>query len=84
MQREDDKSIGWLYCLQTREFINNREPVFKIGKTGKGDFSRFKQYPKGSELLCYSKVYKYENQWACACKYIARYKLVDLVPLFKV
>lgn len=54
-------SIGYVYCLQEREFINNREPVFKIGKTGKRDFSRFKQYPKGSELLYYVKVYEYHK-----------------------
>lgn len=43
-------SVGYLYVLREREFIQANVPVFKIGRTG-NIHARFKQYPKGSELL---------------------------------
>ena len=40
----------YIYVLQEREFIKTNEPIYKIGKTTKGAFNRFGQYPKGSKL----------------------------------
>ena len=41
-------SYQYVYLIQTREFVNSKEPVYKIGKTTKINFTRFLQYPKGS------------------------------------
>lgn len=41
----------YIYLLQTREFVNSKEPIYKIGKTTKLNFTRFNQYPQGSVLL---------------------------------
>ena len=40
-----------IYLLQTREFIQLKQPVYKIGRTNQPLEKRFKQYPKGSQLL---------------------------------
>ena len=49
-----------IYLLQTREFIQLNQPVYKIGRTNQPLEKRFKQYPKGSKLLhnntCYNSV----------------------------
>ena len=49
-----------IYLLQTREFIQLKQPVYKIGRTNQLIENRFKQYPKGSQLLhsniCYNSV----------------------------
>ena len=44
------KDSQYIYILQEREFIKTNEPIYKIGKTTKGAFHRFGQYPKGSKL----------------------------------
>lgn len=44
-------SVCYVYLLQEREFVNSGEDIYKIGKTKKLNFTRFKQYPKGSILL---------------------------------
>ena len=41
---------GFIYILRTRESVRFDEPVYKVGKTYDME-QRFKQYPKGSELL---------------------------------
>jgi hypothetical protein len=41
----------YIYLLQTREFINKDEKIYKIGRTCKDNLTRFNQYPKGSKLL---------------------------------
>jgi hypothetical protein len=41
----------YVYLLQTREFINSKLPVYKIGKTKQTNNLRFNSYPKGSKLL---------------------------------
>jgi len=46
---QNDKQ-GFLYILRTRESVRLDEPVYKVGKTYDME-QRFKQYPKGSELL---------------------------------
>jgi len=48
-QTQNDKQ-GFLYILRTRESVRLDEPVYKVGKTYDME-QRFKQYPKGSELL---------------------------------
>lgn len=44
-------SSGYLYAIQTREFLNQKESVVKVGRTH-DIVQRFKSYPKGSRLLC--------------------------------
>ena len=43
--------LQYVYLLQEREFVNNGEPVYKIGKTKQANLQRFNSYPKGSVLL---------------------------------
>ena len=43
--------LQYVYLLQEREFVNNKEPVYKIGKTKQANLQRFNSYPKGSVLL---------------------------------
>lgn len=44
--------IQYIYLIQEREFIKTGEPIYKIGKTKKENLIRFKQYSKGSMMLC--------------------------------
>lgn len=44
---------SFVYVLIEREFITSQQNVYKIGKT-KDIIQRFKNYPKGSKLLCLS------------------------------
>ena len=44
--------IQYIYLIQEREFIKTGEPIYKIGKTKKENLTRFKQYSKGSRMLC--------------------------------
>ena len=41
-------SYQYVYLIQTREFVNSKQPIYKIGKTKQINFTRFMQYPKGS------------------------------------
>lgn len=41
----------YIYLLQTREFINTKENIYKLGKSRQENLGRFKQYPKGSKLI---------------------------------
>jgi hypothetical protein len=41
---------GVIYLLQEREFVKNKTPVFKVGKTGCMK-QRMSKYPKGSYLM---------------------------------
>lgn len=41
----------YVYLLQEREFIKTEENIYKIGRTKKPNYERFKQYPNGSLLL---------------------------------
>ncbi len=41
----------YIYLLQTREFFNTNQNIYKIGRTSKENLTRFNQYPKGSKLL---------------------------------
>ena len=45
----------YIYLVQPREFIKTNELIYKIGKTKKEYYTRFNQYPKGSDLLIHIK-----------------------------
>jgi hypothetical protein len=40
-----------MYILQEREFLNNKQPVYKLGIT-ETIHNRMGQYPKGSRIIC--------------------------------
>ena len=40
-----------IYLIHTREFVNSKEPIYKIGRS-KNLNTRILQYPKGSNVLC--------------------------------
>ena len=42
--------------LQTREFVNNKQPIYKIGRTQQPLLKRFNQYTKGSVLIIHINV----------------------------
>ncbi len=46
--------MQYVYLLREREFIDKDEPVYTIGRSKQPNFDRFKQYPKGSDLLLQS------------------------------
>ncbi len=39
--------IEYIYLIQEREFINSKQPIYKIGRTKQNNYKRFEQYPKG-------------------------------------
>lgn len=41
----------YIYMIQLREFIQSGKPVFKVGKTKQANSTRFRGYPKGSEVI---------------------------------
>lgn len=41
---------SYIYILYEREFLDKREPIYKIGKTRQTNFKRFNSYPKGSVI----------------------------------
>ena len=47
----------YVYLLQTREFVNANQPVYKIGRSEQNNLLRFAQYPAGSVLLFQSSCY---------------------------
>lgn len=47
----DNINSNYIYLLQTREFVNTKEPIYKVGRTSKPNLIRFNQYPNGSILL---------------------------------
>ena len=42
---------NYIYLIQTREFKNMNQNIYKIGKTKQDNLTRINQYPKGSQLL---------------------------------
>jgi hypothetical protein len=44
-------NIQYVYLIQTEEFVISGEPVYKIGKTKQLNYTRFKQYDRGSIQL---------------------------------
>lgn len=51
------KNYGFIYVLIEREFINNGQNIYKIGRTNQINLRRFRNYPKGSKLLFYMKCF---------------------------
>ena len=47
----DTDTTEYIYLLQTRESLRNKETIYKVGRTCKEGLQRFKFYPKGSKLL---------------------------------
>lgn len=45
-----------VYLIQTRESLRIKDHVYKIGCTTRPFTVRFKEYPKGSEIICCHKV----------------------------
>lgn len=50
-KRRESSPNGYFYVLQLREHIRLKENVYKIGRTKRDIFKRFKEYPKGSVML---------------------------------
>jgi len=50
-----------IYLIHTREFVNSKEPIYKIGRSININ-TRILQYPKGSNVLCSIKC---ENSLLC-------------------
>ena len=48
---EDKGKEGYIYLLQEREFIRNKEDTYKIGHTTQKLLTRMSQYPKGSRII---------------------------------
>jgi hypothetical protein len=44
----------YIYLLHTREFINCKMHVYKIGRTKQANLERFLTYPKGSVILLHT------------------------------
>lgn len=42
---------SYIYIIHERDFINAKQPIYKIGKTTKTIQTRYVQYPKNSKLL---------------------------------
>lgn len=47
----------YIYLIRTREFADQNEPTYKIGKTTQPPNSRMQGYPMGSEIFQFTKVY---------------------------
>ena len=46
-----NNEINYIYLIKLREFVKSNENIYKIGRTSKINYTRFKQYPKDSILL---------------------------------
>jgi hypothetical protein len=76
----DLKAEQYIYLLQTREFVNSNQPIYKIGKTTKSNFIRFNQYPNGSVLLFQSSCYDCnELERKIINLFTMRYKICSLI-----
>jgi hypothetical protein len=74
------KAEQYIYLLQTREFLNSNQPIYKIGKTTKSNFIRFNQYPNGSVLLFQSSCYDCnELERRIINLFTMRYKICTLI-----
>jgi len=59
-----------VYLLHTREFVNTKQPIFKLGRSNQLD-NRVKQYPNGSKIML---MLKCKNSKSCE---------INLLNLFK-
>ena len=49
------KPMEYVYIIQEREFVKEKRPIYKIGRTSQKPYQRFSSYPKGSiEFICMS------------------------------
>jgi|688.fasta_scaffold130728_2 hypothetical protein len=67
--------MEYIYILQTREFIQLKQPVYKIGRTAQLNYDRFKQYPKGSIL--------YQQSYCFNCLETENILIEEFKKLFK-
>jgi hypothetical protein len=44
-------TLGYIYLIQEREFLDKNEDIYKVGMTCQPGQKRFGSYPKGSKLL---------------------------------
>lgn len=47
---ENKSPHNYIYLIHDREFLNNKENIYKIGKTKQSNFKGFNSYSKGSAL----------------------------------
>jgi hypothetical protein len=47
----DEDMVNYIYLLKEREFVNNKQHVFKIGFTSRDILARTNGYPKGSKII---------------------------------
>ncbi len=52
MAQRDPNGPGEVYVVQVREFVLQRLPVYKVGRSFDA-VERLKHYPKGSKLWCH-------------------------------
>ena len=50
-----NQKSGYIYLAHLRESCENNETIYKIGRTNKENFERFKSYPKGTDILLHIK-----------------------------
>lgn len=63
--------MNYIYIIHLREYFNTNQNIYKIGKTKQELFKRFKQYPKGSQLI---------SQYDCSdCDIVEK----NIINLFK-
>jgi hypothetical protein len=51
---KDVPLYSYVYIVQTRQFIDQNLPVYKIGRTDQQNFTRFRQYPRGTKIIALS------------------------------
>ncbi len=42
---------GYIYLVQTCEYVGENKQIYKIGRTTQQGLKRFEQYPKGTKLI---------------------------------
>jgi hypothetical protein len=51
---EETITYDYVYIIHLRQFVDQKQPVYKVGMTKQKNFDRFKQYPKGSKVIAMS------------------------------
>lgn len=57
----ENNTTDYIYLIQTREFINSDQNIYKIGKTKQEHCKRLNSYPIGSEPLYFRKCIDCDN-----------------------
>jgi hypothetical protein len=47
----EETPLNYIYLIHTREFVNAKKPIYKVGKSCQPNLKRVKTYPNGSQLL---------------------------------